>query len=164
MRKSNWIIIAILVVASIIFLAMWFGLGFNLVDSPTDLVITIVWWLIIIAVCLLINWSEEKRRRSIRTSFLGNDVVYNPEAGVVKVETENAYVPTLQKMLSGLSYDFSKDEDGKNDGQRLKFTYIVRSKKFANGGDTWTGEVVKVSNPDDIRTFNSKRELAPILG
>ena len=34
MRKSNWIIAAILLVASLVFLWLWQALEFNLVDNP----------------------------------------------------------------------------------------------------------------------------------
>lgn len=61
MKKSNWLIAGLLVVASVIFLAMWYVMGFNLIDDPLDLVISIVWWVVIIAICLLIQWSENKR-------------------------------------------------------------------------------------------------------
>ena len=60
MKKSNWLIAGLLVVASVIFLAMWYVMGFNLIDDPLDLVISIVWWVVIIAICLLIQWSENK--------------------------------------------------------------------------------------------------------
>ncbi|WP_251198326.1 hypothetical protein [Anaerotardibacter muris] len=160
MKKSNWIIVAILVVASIVFLAMWYALGFNLVDDPLDLVVTIVWWVVIIAVCVLIKWSENKRRRFIRTSFLGSGVIYNPEAGIVRVESE-AYVPALQRVLRNLEYSF--DEKNVSNDQRIRFTYIVRTDKFADNGNTWVGEVVKVSNPDDVRRFNSKVELEHLV-
>lgn len=85
MKKSNWLIVGLLVVASVIFLAMWYVLGFNLIDDPLDLVVSIVWWVVIIAICLLIQWSENKRRRSIRTTLLAPGVMYNPEVGVVEV-------------------------------------------------------------------------------
>lgn len=160
MKKSNWIIVAILVVASIIFLAMWYALGFNLVDDPLDLVVTIVWWLVIIAVCVLIKWAENKRRRAIRTSFLGSGVIYNPEAGIVRVDTE-AYVPVLQRVLNNLDYSFD-DKNISND-QRIRFDYIVRTDKFSDNGRTWAGEVVRVSNPDDVQHFNSKVELARLV-
>lgn len=81
MKKSNWLIVGLLVVASVIFLAMWYVLGFNLIDDPLDLVVSIVWWVVIIAICLLIQWSENKRRRSIRTTLLAPGVMYNPEVG-----------------------------------------------------------------------------------
>lgn len=60
MKKSNWLIVGLFVVASVIFLAMWYVMGFNLIDDPLDLVISIVWWVVIIAICLLIQWSENK--------------------------------------------------------------------------------------------------------
>ena len=42
MKKSNWLIVGLLVVASVIFLAMWYALGFNLIDDPLDLIVSIV--------------------------------------------------------------------------------------------------------------------------
>ena len=151
---------AILVAASIIFLAMWYALGFNLVDDPLDLVVTIVWWVVIIAVCLLIKWAENTRRRAIRTYFLGSGVIYNPEAGIVRVDTE-AYIPALQRVLNNLDYSF--DEKNISNDQRIRFDYIVRTDKFSDNGRTWVGEVVRVSNPDDVRRFNRKVELARLV-
>lgn len=160
MKKSNWIIVAIFVVASIIFLAMWYALGFNLVDDPFDLVVTIIWWVIIIAICLLIKWAEEKRRRAIRTSFLGSGVIYNPEAGIVRIDDE-AYVPVLERILLNLDYSF--DEKEISNDQRIRFDYIVHSDKFSDDGNKWVGEVVRVSDPDDVRSFNDRAELARLI-
>lgn len=161
MRKSNWLIIGILAVASVIYLVAWYVMGLDKVDAPFDLVVTVVWWVVIVAVCLLINWSENKRRRSIRTSFLAPGLIYNPEAGIVRVDSTQPYTPALQQVLGNLDYDF--DDKEVNNDQRIRFTYIVRSDKFSDGGNTWTGEVVKVSNPNDIQYFQNKRELARLI-
>lgn len=65
-RKSNVIIIAILMVASIAFLWLWNYLGFHLIDMR-DLVITILWWIITIGLCIAIHIAEKRRReRMIR--------------------------------------------------------------------------------------------------
>lgn len=161
MRKSNWVIIAILVIASIVFLAMWHTLEFNLIDDTLDLVLTIVWWVVIIGVCIAINWAEKRRRRSLRTSFIAPGLVYNPEAGIVKVADDDAYVAALQKILTNLNYDFEKT-DVSND-KRIRFKYIVRTDSFSNKGNKWTGEVVKVSNPDDVHHFHNKQELSKLI-
>lgn len=160
MKKSNWLIIGILIAASIIFLGMWYAFGFNLVD-PSDLFVTIVWWVVILAVCLGIKFAEAKRCRSVRTSFLAPGLIYNPEAGIVRLSVEQPYVAALQSILSNLDYGYSS-EDVSND-QRIHFDYIVRSDKFSNNGETWVGEVVKASNPDDVRAFQNKRELARLI-
>lgn len=161
MRKSNWLVVAILIVASIIFLAMWYGLGFNLVDDPLDLVVTIVWWVVILAVCVIITVVENKRRRSMRTSFVAPGIIYNPEAGIIKVEEGNPYVPALQNILNNLDYGF--DKKNVSNEKRIRFKYIIRSDKFSDNGNTWQGEVVKVSNPDDIRHFQNKKELSALI-
>lgn len=161
MRKSNWLIIGILAVASVVYLVAWYVMGLDKVDAPFDLVITVVWWVVIVAACLFINWSESKRRRSIRTSFLAPGLIYNPEAGIVRIDTAQSYTPALQQMLGNLDYDF-EDQESTND-QRIRFTFIVRSDKFSDGGNTWMGEVVKVSNPNEVHYFQNKRELARLI-
>ena len=42
MRKSNWIIAAVLLLASVAFLWIWHALQFDLVDNPLDIVVTVV--------------------------------------------------------------------------------------------------------------------------
>ena len=49
MKKSNVIITVILAAVSIFLLALWYWLGFNEIDSPLDLVISVVWWAVIVA-------------------------------------------------------------------------------------------------------------------
>lgn len=110
MKKSNWLIAGLLVVASVIFLAMWYVLGFNLIDDPLDLIVSIVWWVVIIAVCLLIQWSENKRQRSIRTTLLAPGVLYNPEVGVVEVAPGQTHAQTLERILSNLTYGFDTEK------------------------------------------------------
>lgn len=50
MKAINWIVLAILAALSIIFMLLYFLLGFNLIDWPQGLVLGIVWWVAIIAV------------------------------------------------------------------------------------------------------------------
>ena len=74
-RKSNWIVAAIAAVACGVLLWAWFALGFNHMDDPLDLVVA--------AVVGGIVWAEGKRREKMRLAFIGEGVVYNPEAGLV---------------------------------------------------------------------------------
>ena len=62
MRKSNWIIAAVLLLASVAFLWIWHALQFDLVDNPLDIVVTVVWWAVIVAACVAIHWAEKKRQ------------------------------------------------------------------------------------------------------
>lgn len=78
-RKSNVIIIAILMVASIAFLWLWNYLGFHLIDMR-DLVITILWWIITIGLCIAIHIAEKRRRERIRTIFISDGVLYTPRS------------------------------------------------------------------------------------
>lgn len=161
MRKSNWIIVGILVVASIIFLIMWYMMGFNLIDDPLDLVLSICWWVLIIAICIIISVVENRRRRTIRTTFLAPGLIYNTETGVVKLGEGDSYVTAMKKLLDNLDYDFDTKEV-KNDA-KIRFKYIVHTDKFSNNGNTWEGDVLKVSNPSDVRKFHNEAGLERLL-
>lgn len=64
-------------------------------------------------------------------------------------------------MTDTLTYGFDTEENANE--QHIRFKQIVRSKKFANDGDTWTGEVVDVANPNQVRYFQNKVELARLI-
>lgn len=70
MRKSNWIIAAVLLLASVAFLWIWHALQFDLVDNPLDIVVTVVWWVVIAAACVAIHWAERSVRNGSAQSSL----------------------------------------------------------------------------------------------
>lgn len=180
MKKSNWIILAILVVASIFFLWLWYYLQFNLIDNPLDLVLSIIWWAVVALGCVSIKKAEDKRQERVRTTYVANTAVFNSEAGLVEREGGQSAVEAVQQVLTNLEYNFNlEDFPTKNEA---KFDYIVRSKKFelekneneeqegAEGSEaqpkvkTWEGEVARVAAPDeDPKEFSSKEELEAIL-
>ena len=161
MRKSNWIIVAILAAASAFFLWLWYYLNFNLVDNPVDLLFTIVWWAVIIAACAGIHLAEKKRRERVRTAFLAPGMIYNSEAGVVRLEPDESMADALQRMLANLDYGF--EMAAVPEKSRVRFLQIVRTSKFENDGVTWEGEVVRVARPDDPRPFSDKEELRALI-
>lgn len=161
MRKSNWVIVAILATASAVFLWLWWALQFNLVDSPLDVVVTVVWWVVIVVVCVAIHWAEKRRQERIRTVFLAPGLLYNCETGVTRMGSEASVSDEIQKLLSNLTYGFDMAELPAN--SRVRFQRIVRTSKFADGGDTWEGEVVEVNQPDRPRPFRSRCELVSLL-
>lgn len=161
MRKSNWTIFGIIVVASIFFLWLWFYLGLNAVDWPLDLIVTIIWWLIIIVLCYVIHRSEKRRQKALRTIFLAPTMVYNRERGAVKIEPSMAAVPIMQKVLSGMKYGFDYYDIPSN--QTVRFKYIVQTDKFKDDGDTREGEVIDVARANNPTKFSNKEELAHLV-
>lgn len=162
MRKSNWIIAAILLVASLVFLWLWQALQFNLVDSPLDVTVTVIWWVVIAAACVAIHLAEKKRQERIRTVFLAPGLVYNCEAGVLRLEPGTSSVDAIRKVLAGLTYSFDLAELPAN--SRVRFQQIVRTERFADDGRMWEGEVVEVRRPDAPHPFHSQQELVSLLG
>lgn len=161
MRKSNWVIVAILAASSAIFLWLWWALQFNLVDNPLDIVVTVVWWVVIVVACLAIHWAEKKRQERIRTVFLAPGLLYNCETGVTRMASNAAVSDEIQKLLNSLTYGFDMAELPAN--SRVRFQRIVRTSKFADGGDTWEGEVVEVVHPDRPLPFRNRRELVSLV-
>ena len=162
MKKSNWIIVAILVVASAIFLWFYFYMRFNLVHQ-LDLILSIVWWILIIAICVIIHVVEERRIRAIRTSFLAKGIVYNPEVGIEKVSEDSNVVDTLEYVLKNLDFKAKKPDESFND-KRIRFDYIVHSDKFSLKRGVWTGNVVDVAHNSKLYAFSNKKELKILLG
>ena len=70
MRKSNWIIAAVLLLASVAFLWIWHALQFDLVDNPLDIVVTVVWWVVIAAACVAIHGPKRSVRNGSAQSSL----------------------------------------------------------------------------------------------
>lgn len=161
MRKSNWIIAAVLLLASVAFLWIWHALQFDLVDNPLDIVVTVVWWVVIAAACVAIHWAEKKRQERIRTIFVAPGLLYNSEMGVVRLSPDDEVVDALQAILSNLTYGFELAELPAN--SRVRFQHIVHSSKFGDAGATWEGDVVEVSRPDRPREFHDRNELASLV-
>ena len=168
MKKANWIITAIIVAASILFLGLWYYLKFDLVDNPLDLALTLGWWVLVLGGCAWIHKSEKKRQEKLRTAYVGQGVLFNPEAGLLNTSMAPSQVDELQKILEGLKYPFSLKEFPNT--RALSLDYIVRTTKFKpeaqNGArPEWEGEVAFVHHPEKAPVpFRSKRELSRILG
>lgn len=161
MRKSNWIIAAVLALASVLFLVLWHVLQFNLVDNPIDIVVTVVWWVVIVAACVGIHLAEKKRQERIRTIFVAPGLIYNSEKGVIRLSGDEPLVDALAHVIDSLDYGFDLAELPSN--SRVRFQRIVRSSKFGDGGSTWEGEVVEVAHPDRPRQFHNRAELAALV-
>lgn len=162
MRKSNWLVLAAALVASVLLMAVWFALGYDRVDSPLDMIITAGWWIVVAAVISAIVWAERRRRRQMLTAFVGNGIVYNPEKGIVRVQGDESEVDLLRKVLGGLDF---RDEIATLTGtSRTTFRWIVHTYRFEDNGALWTGEVLSIRSPNDpARPFNNQEALAALL-
>lgn len=174
MKKSNVIILGILVIASIFFLWLWYYLQFNLIDNPLDLILTIIWWVVVALAIVAIRKVEKTRQERVRTTYLSKTDLFNSEAGVVEIGAGASPVEAIEGMLAELKYNFDM-QDLPEDAQ-TKFDYVVRSKEFEfekqdnDSADSkievtkWEGEVVSVAHPDDDpQKFESREDLVAIL-
>ncbi len=162
MRTSNWIVAAIAALAAGALLWAWYALGFSNVDSPLDLVIAIIWWAVVVGVVIAITRVEAKRRERMRTTFVGYGIVYNPESGIVRSDSDEPELAMVQRILADMEYPLHV---ARLDERALPaFQWVVHSKKFEHDGEVWEGEVLPAHAPDaDPQPFANREELAVLL-
>lgn len=178
MKKSNWIVYIAAIVISAFLLWLWFFLGFNHVDAPLDLILSIIWWALVGIACYSIYRIEKKRRERVRTCYLSKGLLYNSEAGTMNVtaSSADATIDAMRNVISGLEYGFDiQDRPADSNGTPQRFAYIVRTKVFGDNSKSsseqsadnhmdWKGEVIVVSRPDDDPIpFSNPFELKGIL-
>ncbi len=171
MKKSNVIITVVLAAVSIFLLALWYALGLNRVDEPLDLIVSIVWWAVIVAAVIAVVKVENTRRERVRTVYVANGSYYNSEAGNRILAAGASPTEAIAATLAGLEYGFDKAEAPTKPGtdEPADFDYVVRTSKFDQGSDgsdsqgTWQGEVVTVAT-GAARPFANRMELAAIIG
>lgn len=163
MKKSNWIVLAVMVIVSIFLLWLWYFLGFNHVDDPLDLVLSIIWWVIIVLVLLAIGRAEKIRRERIRTVYIGDTTLFNSEAGVVSFSGAGL-VGTISNVLDKLDYNFEREEFPETSKFSPKaFVSTFSYKQVADGEEgKWEGEIATIGK-DELKPFKSEKELAAIL-
>lgn len=176
MRKSNWIIYIVAILISAFLLWLWFWLGFDHVDAPLDLVLSIIWWVLVIVACIVIHRVEMKRRERMRTCFIAKNHVYNSEAGTATANNPDEAVEQIHDIIRDLEYGFDiKDMPEDGEGNTIQYDYVVRSKVFdvkreedEDAGREeeleWEGEVAVAERPDDDPLpFQDRDELVQIL-
>lgn len=174
MKKSNVILFTILMVISFFLLWLWYYLGFNKVDSPLDLVLSIVWWLISAAFIFGIVRFEKQRRQQIRTIYVAPGMLFNSERGMVECTDPATRVTLMQDILANLKYDFNKEDMPEDD--RYDFQYVVRTDDFDEKESSdqqrqqqdeteWKGTVVKIDRTqgNEESSFDTKQALVAAL-
>lgn len=161
MKKFNVFALAVAVLASAILLALWFVLGFHHVDSPLDLVITILWWLLIVGVGYGIVRTEQQRRERIRTVYVADHEMFNAESGRIDRPTETtALVLAAEETLKGLKYGFSLHRLPEKD-ERPRYTHVIRTFDYDEDNDEWSGEVLFAGDPQRRpQRFENRSQLA----
>lgn len=161
MKKSNWIIMGILLIASIVFLCLYYFLHFDLTHS-LDLILSIIWWIVIIGICIGIHLAEERRCKALRTSYLSKDLIFNPETGIVRVQEGANIVDKLEDVLEHIDYSMTTEQ--RPNEKRITFDYIVHSDKFSIKRGVWQGEVVDIVHNNKSYPFTGKQELELLIG
>lgn len=168
MKKSNWIGLAIAVLVDVFLLWLWFFLGFNRIDSPLDLVISIIWLVAIVAVAAAVNHLERQREKRLRTIYVSSTAVFNKERGLVSLGSAAAAPSVMERILRDMEYGFDLKEMPKL--EEFDCRYVVQTDEYkATGGEggepTWKGTVVAIDHAAGNREmpFSSRDELAAAL-
>lgn len=168
MKKSNWIGLAIAVLVDVFLLWLWFFLGFNRIDSPLDLVISVIWLVAIVAVAAAVNRLERQREKRLRTIYVSSTAVFNKERGLVSLGSAAAAPSVMERILRDMEYGFDLKEMPKP--EEFNCRYVVQTDEYkATGGEggepTWKGTVVAIDHAAGNREmpFSSRDELAAAL-
>lgn len=173
MKKSNVILTALIAVASAFLLWLWFNLGFNNVDAPLDLVLSVVWWAIVLVGVGFAVKTEKTRQESVRTVYVGDGRYYNSETGVRMMPAGSSASDSIATVLANLEYGFDREDapDPNDEENPANWTHVIRTSKYEPARDddgehkdeTWEGEVVVVETGKTI-PFDSRSALATIIG
>lgn len=176
MKKSNWITYIVTVIVSAFLLWLWYWLGFDHVDAPLDLALSIIWWVMVAVACFAISRIEMKRRERRRTCFVASNHVFNAESGTASAVGPDEAVERIHDILRDMKYDMDiadMPEDG--EGNKVRYDCVVRTRKFEvkkreakdpNAPEDlhWEGEVAVCARPDDDPLpFANREELTFLL-
>ncbi|MCL2826023.1 MAG: hypothetical protein FWD72_01310 [Eggerthellaceae bacterium] len=164
MKKNNVIIFIVLVLLSAFLLWLWYYLGLNKIDNPLDLVLSIIWWALIIVAVIVIVRLEKARRQRIRTVYVTEHEVYNSEAGIIPYDDSVRLVAILESILKNLTYNFKRKDPP--DNKTYPFRLLVHTDRFKYDNndreETWEGEVV-IASTKQKESYDNKSELFNIL-
>ena len=173
MKKSNVILTAVAVIASALLLWLWYHMGFNKVDEPLDLVMSVIWWALIVVGAVLVVKVEKTRRENVRTVYVGDGRFYNSESGLLTLGTGSSVAASVAAVLASLDYGFDRvDAPDPDEEDSPKWTHVIRTTKYEperNDDDgkhekeTWEGEVAIVATGNKV-PFSSREELERIIG
>ena len=179
MKKTNYLIFALVALAAAFLLYLWYHLGFNHVDNPVDLTLGVVWFVGIALLIALVVRQEKKRQQLIRTVYVAPSQLFNSEAGVVELEAGCDVADSMAAVLAGLKYGFKTQEQPKQED--FDYRYVVRTESFkdshernneeADGASevsddaAWKGTVVKIDRENgNVETqFETAGELRRAL-
>ena len=168
MKKSNVIVLAVAALVAAFLLFLWYYLGFNHIDNPFDLVLTICWWIGIGLIVAGIMYVEHKRQRQIRTIYVSPTALYNSEKGIVALH-DTTMVEAMRTILEKLEYDFSRED--LPDKKTFDYRFVVQTDEYKEGNEekgeepTWKGTVTKIDreNGNVETSFEDEEELMNVL-
>lgn len=168
MKKSNVIVLAVAALVAAFLLFLWYYLGFNRIDNPFDLVLTICWWIGIGLIVSGIMYVEHKRQRQIRTIYVSPTALYNSEKGIVALH-DTTMMEAMRNILEKLEYDFSRED--LPDKKTFDYRFVVQTDEYKEGNDekgeepTWKGTVTKIDreNGNVETSFEDEEELMNVL-
>lgn len=168
MKKSNVIVLAVAALVAAFLLFLWYYLGFNRIDNPFDLVLTICWWIGIGLIVSGIMYVEHKRQRQIRTIYVSPTALYNSEKGIVALH-DTTMMEAMRNILEKLEYDFSRKD--LPDKKTFDYRFVVQTDEYKEGNEekgeepTWKGTVTKIDreNGNVETSFEDEEELMNVL-
>lgn len=158
MKKNNVIIFILVGVVSLFLLWLWYYLGLNHIDTPLDLLLSIIWWFMAGVAILVIMRAEKMRKERIRTLYVSDNEIYNSEVGKKEIDNPAELTEVILKVIDDLEYGFSSPDFP----EKEKFfpRYLVRTFKIKD--DEWEGVVINTQTKKET-DFKNQKELTALL-
>lgn len=139
MRKNNWIFFIVAAIVSVFLVLLWYYLGFNKVDAPLDMVLSIVWIAFMLVVAVVLNRMEEKRRRLLRALYVAAPpVCFNTSVGLINYADQNEFISKAENVLANIDYDETPEKATSS----FQPIFEVQTVKFDADNNVWKGKVV----------------------
>lgn len=175
MRRAKWALYGLTAIIVVTFICIMFHHYLHVPEMWRNLMVGIAWAAVIVAVTGA-GRAEGQRRKTVRTCFLANNLLYNSEMGVVQAAGTAAQIDAMQDVLANLHYGFDMVEPPVNASHRSMadlFDYVVRTRTFKVAKTTrdfeprlvsWQGEVASTAYPKSKPIpFDSREGLEEAL-
>lgn len=151
MRKSNWFVFTLALIAALILFVCYLLVGCHL-DPP----LLIIWLVLLLIGAIVITALEKKRRNLLRMVYVAAPAGFNTSTGPLTFDSAQELVGKARQILTGIDYDSEPRHAPDSFNPSLK----VVTDKFDDG--VWTGKVVEIET-DEQAEFSTSGQLERII-
>ena len=151
MRKSNWFVFVLVLIAALILFICYLLVGCHL-DPP----LLILWLVLLLISAIVISALEKKRRNLLRMVYVAAPAGFNTSVGPLTFDSAQELVGKIRQILTGIDYD----SEPQHAPDSFSPSFKVVTDKFDDG--VWTGRVVETKTEEQAE-FSTSGQLERIV-